>query len=168
MSLFVNIIEKIEAKVGHSLHPAVVSIPIGAWTVSAISEFLALMTKKSSFDDSAKISTAVGLAGASASLLTGLHDYSYIPKNRPSHSIATTHALGNITATALFATAFVLRIPCGNGKLTQTIARLLTFCGTIVIVYTGWLGGKLVEEQGEAVLPIIKEQNEAEKSQKAA
>jgi hypothetical protein len=34
------------------------------------------------------------------------------------------------------------------------------------VAYTGWLGGKLVEEQGEAVKPIIQQQNEAEKERK--
>jgi hypothetical protein len=45
---------------------------------------------------------------------------------------------------------------------------LPALAGSGTVAYTGWLGGKLVEEQGEAVKPIIEQQNEAEKKRKRA
>jgi uncharacterized membrane protein len=154
-------IEKVEAKVGHSLHPALVGIPIGAWVTSACSDLLAMSTADSAYDHAARVSMAVGLVGAGGSAITGLHDYSYIPKDRsPNHQIATTHALGNLIATSLFAASYVSRTRAMHrGRRPSALARSLGLIGTSLIAYAGWLGGKLVEELGEAVKPVMEQQS---------
>lgn len=164
----VKIIDDIEERLGHTPHPAIVAVPIGAWVASTIADGLAITTKKSAYDDAARISMAVGLVGAVGALLTGLHDFSYIPLDRePSHSIATQHGLVNIIATSLFATSYILRTRASQ-KTTRPpiLSRLLAFAGMGLVAYTGRLGGKLVQEQGESVKPIIAQQNEAEKERK--
>ena len=161
-------VEKVEEFIGHSPHPAIVAIPIGAWLTSSVADGFAIATKKTVYDDAARISMAVGLVGAVGAIITGLHDYGYIPKDRePSRSIATRHGWGNAVATSLFLTSYVLRARASQAKQKPSIfSRLLGLAGSGTVAYTGWLGGKLVEEQGEAVKPIIQQQNEAEKERK--
>ncbi|MBC7692222.1 MAG: DUF2231 domain-containing protein [Methylotenera sp.] len=161
-------IDKVEELIGHSPHPAIVAIPIGAWLTSTIADGFAIATKKTAYDDAARISMAVGLVGAVGAIVTGLHDYGYIPKARePSQSIATRHGWGNAVATSLFLISFVLRVRASQAKQSPSIfSRMLALAGSGTVAYTGWLGGKLVEEQGEGVKPIIQQQNEVENVRK--
>ena len=164
-----NAIEKVEAGIGHSPHPAIVALPLGAWTVAALCDALGLATGRKSFDDTARISMGIGLLGAAGAILTGLHDYSYIPRTRPTHAIATSHALLNVTATTLIASSFLARekkVFAGDCR-PSLAARALAFTGCGISLYSGWLGGNLVEGHGEAVKPVIRWQAEEEEREKA-
>lgn len=149
-------IDALETQLGHSPHLAIVAVPLGAFTVSAASDALALATGCERFDDAAEVSLAVGLVGTVGAAATGLRDYGKIPRTRqPSHRIATTHGLGNLAVGALFATSYALRLASRRRHERPAIAaRLLTLAGAGLATYTGWLGGKLVSELGEAVKPV--------------
>jgi len=161
-----GMIDKTEEVLGHSPHPAIIAVPLGAWTVSNISDGLAMVTGDRTYDDIARVSMAVGLIGAAGAVVTGLRDYSHIPKERPSHEVATTHALGNALAVSLVTASYVLRVrDHDRGRRTGLAARLLALTGGAISVYTGYLGGKLVEEMGESVKPMegrLKSQDRAD------
>jgi len=165
MDLIFNFLEKVEEKLGHSPHPAIVSLPIGAWTVSAFCDVLGLLTGRQVFNDTARISMGIGLAGAVGAVLTGIHDYSYIPRERPTHDIATSHALLNSTAATLFATSFIMRGRelAGEEASPSFAARAIALSGWGLSLYSAWLGGILVEGHGEAVKPVIRWQAEEER-----
>ena len=157
------VIDKTEELLGHSPHPAIVAVPLGAWTVSNICDGLALATGEKSYDDAARISMAIGLIGAAGAAVTGLRDYSYIPKDRPSHGVATTHGLGNALAASLVTASFIMRVRDHSaGRPTGLGTRLLALTGGGISVYTAWLGGKLVQEMGEGVKPVMDELSERE------
>ena len=152
----IGLVDKTEDLLGHSPHPAIVAVPIGAWTVSNICDGLALLTGNRRYDDAARLSMAIGLVGAAGAVVTGLRDYSYIPKERPSHAIATKHALGNAVVGTLYATSYVLRIrDQKSDRPTSLLARVLGLAGGGLSLYTAWLGGVLVEEHGEGVKPVM-------------
>jgi uncharacterized membrane protein len=155
-------IDKTEELLGHSPHPAIVMLPLGAWAVSNVCDGLGLLTGDERYDDAARVSMAIGLVGAAGAVLTGVRDYGYIPANRePSHSVATTHGLGNAVVGSLFATSYVLRSrDHAAGRRTGPLARLLALTGGALALYTAWLGGKLVEEYGEAVKPVMEQQDD--------
>jgi len=156
-----GLIDQIEKLLGHSPHPAIVTVPLGAWTVSNVCDGLAMATGDDRYDDAARVSMAIGLVGAAGSVVTGLRDYSYIPKDRPSHDIATRHALGNAVVSTLFATSYVLRSrEHASGRRTSNLARTLGIAGGALSLYTAWLGGVLVEEYGEAVKPVMEDQSD--------
>ena len=77
------VIDKVEELLGHSPHPAIVAVPLGAWTVSNVCDGLAMATGEDGYDNAARIRMAVGLVGAAGAAVTGLRDYSHIPKDRP-------------------------------------------------------------------------------------
>jgi uncharacterized membrane protein len=156
-----RLIDKTEELLGHSPHPAIVALPVGAWAVSNISDGLALLTGDERYDDAARISMGIGLVGAAAAAATGLRDYGYIPREKPSHEIATTHGLGNVLVGSLFTASYLLRtLDAQEGRRTSTTARLLGFAGGGLALYTAWLGGVLVHEQGEAVKPLMEHQDD--------
>lgn len=159
------LMDKAEELIGHSPHPAVVGLPIGAWTVSNICDGLAIATGNDRYDDVARVSMAIGLAGAAVAIVTGLRDYSHIERSKPSHEIATTHAIGNAVASSLIASSYVLRVrEHQRGERTGHLARLLALAGGGLSMYTAWLGGVLVQEYGEAVKPVIEEEKRREQS----
>ena len=51
MDFIFNLLEKVEEKFGHSPHPAIVGLPVGAWTVSAVCDLLGLITGRQAFND---------------------------------------------------------------------------------------------------------------------
>ena len=147
-------IDKVEDLMGHSPHPAIVTVPIGAFTVSNVCDGLAAATGEGSYDDAARISMAIGLVGTAAAALTGLRDYSRIPKDRgdDAHSIATQHGLGNGIVAALMVGSYILRSrDHAHDRPAGVASRVLGLTGGALTLYTAWLGGKLISEYGESV-----------------
>jgi uncharacterized membrane protein len=163
MDPFVGLIDRAEEKLGHSPHPMIVSLPLGAWCVSQTCDLLAVITGDRTYDDAARISMAIGLAGAAGAVVTGLRDYSFIPKHRPSHEVATRHALGNAVVGTLFTASYILRQrDRACGRPTGWLARLLGWTGGSLALYTAWLGGELVARYGEAVKPVMERLEKSE------
>ncbi len=157
-------VETIEHWLGHSPHPAIVTLPIGALAFSNFCDGLAMATGEEKYDDAARLSMAVGLVGAAGAVVTGLHDYSKIPVNRPSHDVATAHGLGNAVASSLFVASYVMRMNASARHERPSLAsRLLAVAGGSLVMYTAWLGGKLVEEMGEGVYPAMDRMTKEEK-----
>jgi len=158
-----TMIDQAEELIGHSPHPAIVAIPLGAWAVSNVCDALAMATGDEGYDTTARVSMGIGLVAAVGAAATGIRDYSFIPESRPSHGVATRHGLGNALAGSLYATSFALRLRDHRaGRPTSPLARALACCGGGVALYTAWLGGKLVEEYGEAVKPVMDERSREE------
>jgi uncharacterized membrane protein len=151
-----DLIDATEDLLGHSPHPAIVTVPIGAWVASNVCDLLGLLTGRRRYDDAARLSMAVGLVGAAGAVATGLRDYGHIPTDRPSHAVATQHALGNSVVGSLFVASYVLRQRDHlSDRRPRLAARLLALAGGGLALYTAWLGGVLVEEYGEGVKPVL-------------
>jgi uncharacterized membrane protein len=161
------VIDKTEELLGHSPHPAIVAVPLGAWTVTNICDGMAMASGDHAYDDAARISLAIGLVGAAGAAITGLRDYSYIKQDQPSHEVATTHGLANALATSLMAASFILRAKDhASNRRASLGSRLLAMAGGGISVYSAWLGGKLVQEMGEAVKPVMEQREADEKAEK--
>jgi uncharacterized membrane protein len=72
-----------------------------------ICDTIGMLSGDDRFDDVARIIMAIGLAGAA---VTGIRDYGFIPKDRPSHDVATSHGLGNALVGTLFAASYIARV----------------------------------------------------------
>ena len=131
-------------------------MPLGSWALSNIADGLALATGDDRYDDAARLGLGVGLAGAAVAVVTGLRDYAKIDRDRPSHEVATRHALGNAVVASLMTASFVLRVRDeAAGRRSGLAARMLSLAGGGLSLYTAWLGGVLVENLGEAVKPVM-------------
>lgn len=116
--------------IGHPLHPILKDLPIGGWTMAAVFDAL-------SIERASDISVAVGLAGALASAVTGLADWS--DTNGRARRIGMLHAAVNVSATALYATSLVARM---TGHRMTGIRFAYTGYG--VMLFGAYLGGHLV------------------------
>jgi len=124
---------------GEPLHAVVKDVPIGAWTVAMIFDALSQIGSSREFGRAADASIAIGLAGAACSAATGVTDWSDV--NPPARRTGLIHGLLNLSATALFATSFILR-----KKKSRAGGRLIATLGYAVMAYASHLGGKLVYE----------------------
>ena len=115
---------------GHALHPVLTDIPVGAWTT-------ALVLDLAGQEDAADLAVGLGLAGALASAVTGITDWS--ETDGPGKSIGLLHGLLNVAATGFYTASLIARR--GNSR-KQGIA--LSLAGYAIASASAYLGGHLV------------------------
>jgi nitrite reductase/ring-hydroxylating ferredoxin subunit/uncharacterized membrane protein len=126
----------------HPLHPALIPFPFAFLTGAMLFDLAGVFFGASRLSLTAAHLTLAGIGAGLVAAIPGVVDYVYsVPPNSSGKARATRHALGNVTALALFALAFALR----NADWTATAATMLVqVAGAIVLGYAGWLGGTLV------------------------
>jgi nitrite reductase/ring-hydroxylating ferredoxin subunit/uncharacterized membrane protein len=122
---------------GHPLHPMLTDIVVGAWSLGALLDVLSLSQKSSAAERIADQLNLIGTLTAVPTALSGLADYSTIPRSSVEHG--TLHGLINATAQALHVLSLVRR---WRGDRGAGIA--LGMAGTSLVTFGGWLGGELV------------------------
>jgi nitrite reductase/ring-hydroxylating ferredoxin subunit/uncharacterized membrane protein len=122
---------------GHPLHPALVSVPVGAWTTALAFDALESMTSRRELRAGADAAVGLGLLGAVASAATGLADWSEIDAR--AKKIGALHGALNVAATALYATSWVLR----RRKKQRSTAVALSMIGFAIANTSAWIGGHL-------------------------
>jgi len=64
--------------IGHPLHPAVATVPVGAWTAAVALDVVDMLSPRpAGFRDATRLTVGVGVAGSAAAALTGLADWQY-------------------------------------------------------------------------------------------
>jgi nitrite reductase/ring-hydroxylating ferredoxin subunit/uncharacterized membrane protein len=123
---------------GHPLHPVFTDLPLGAWTTALALD--AAAKGDPGMRRAATFAMGVGLAGAIGAAVTGLTDWS--ETDGRSRRAGLIHGLLNVTATALFATAFALR-----RKDSHDGGRTCAWTGYTIALGAAYLGGDLVYRQ---------------------
>lgn len=118
---------------GHSAHPMLVQIPIGAWVSAGWLDCLPRTER------SATVLTAVGIASALPALAAGLVDYGALDPR--AKRIATVHAAANTLSLACQIASLRDRM---TGRLRR--GQWIGFAGTITLAVGGVLGGHLAHE----------------------
>src|SRR5262249_4489689 len=119
---------------GHPLHPALVSVPLGAWTVAAIFDIIELTAGRGKVDIAEK-AIGIGVFGALAAALPGLTDWSEVDGR--AKRIGLVHGLLNITAVGLYTASLMTR------KQSRTTSIALSLTGLAAALASGYLGGHL-------------------------
>jgi nitrite reductase/ring-hydroxylating ferredoxin subunit/uncharacterized membrane protein len=124
---------------GHPLHAAVVTVPVGAWTAAAIFDLLGE-------DRAADLALGLGLVGAAGAAITGAAQWQDVTKQEQPRRVGTLHALLNYTATGLMAGSWLLR---RQGRRQEGI--VLSTLGVGIAAASAWLGGELAYDLGIGV-----------------
>ncbi|MGN6186310.1 MAG: DUF2231 domain-containing protein [Thermoanaerobaculia bacterium] len=119
---------------GHPLHPALVELPIGAWTLAAIFDSIEVAGggRRTRIADQA---IAVGVLGALGSAVAGITDWS--ETDGRAKRIGLTHGVLNVTATALYGLSLLLR------RRSRSTGISVGFLAFGVAMSAGFLGGHL-------------------------
>src|SRR5262249_19796883 len=120
---------------GHPLHPAVTDVPLGAWTVGVIADWLAIVTGRVS-PQVGDIALVVGLLGALLAALSGFTDFhdTYGHERRT----ALTHGLTMTTVVVVDAVSLALRAWAGpQGHLWAVVLASLALALALAGAYVG-------------------------------
>jgi nitrite reductase/ring-hydroxylating ferredoxin subunit/uncharacterized membrane protein len=122
---------------GHPAHPAVVAVPIGAWTLTSVFD-------ATGDTDAASTAQAVGILTALPAAATGASDW--LSTAGAERRVGLVHAVLNYTALSLHAASWWQR---RRGR--HRAAALLALSGTSFVGAAGWLGGHLAYALGVGV-----------------
>jgi uncharacterized membrane protein len=126
---------------GHPLHPAVVAVPIGAFTVTLVADLVRLAGHDPAWGDTARGALLVGIAGALLAAVLGFIDYFAVTMSEAGFRVARRHMILNLIGVALFATSYWLRHTAPEG---WSVAGFATSTLALMIAgVAGWLGGEL-------------------------
>src|SRR5438270_3726051 len=129
---------------GHSLHPVLTDVPLGAWSGTMLLDLAWLRNEDEGIARSADLTVALGLLGASGAAVTGLTDWSDL--DGTDRRVGLLHGLLNVSVTLTYLSSFVLRL---LGKRRPGIA--LATAGYVTSLFSAYLGGELVFAKGIAV-----------------
>lgn len=124
---------------GHPLHPAVVTMPIGFWTTTML---LDLMGEEKVADLSLKLGTVSALAAAASGAAQWQDTYNLEKPRR----LGALHASLNIAATTLYGASWVAR---ARGSRGVGVALSTTAFG--MANFSAWIGGDLSYDLGIGV-----------------
>lgn len=125
---------------GHSLHPLLTDLPIGAWTSATVLDVVG----GSDTDAAADLLIGVGLLAAVPTVAAGLSDWS--DTHGGEQRVGLLHAASNGAAAALYATSLWAR---KRGRRATGVS--LALAGAAVTMVGGYLGGHLSLSLGVGV-----------------
>ena len=122
---------------GHPLHPVLVNVPIGAWTVALVFDALEGLGGNEDLAAGADTAIGIGILGALGAAVTGAADWS--ETGGRSERIGLVHALLNVVATGLYTASWIAR-----RKRRRDTGVALSMLGFAVGSASAYLGGHLV------------------------
>jgi uncharacterized membrane protein/nitrite reductase/ring-hydroxylating ferredoxin subunit len=137
---------------GHPLHPALVHFPIGLFVLSLALDIASYFGVNPNGLFRASIYTlGLGITMGTLAALTGLIDRSDIRLDHPARKTATLHMVLNLASLGLFGINFLLRLGQRDLPVIPLTYLLLSLIGVGMILFSGYLGGTMVYNDGIAV-----------------
>lgn len=137
---------------GHPIHPMMIIFPAGLFSIAVICDIIYLITGNGVFATIAFYDIAGGIIGGLIAALFGFIDFLAIPSGTRAKHVGLLHGLGNLLITVLFIISWLIRLNAMN-NIPPTIALIFSFLGIIILLFTAWLGGELVDRLGVGVTP---------------
>ena len=133
---------------GHPIHPMLVPIAIGGFILSFIFDIVCLRSTNPEVWGTVAYYTMIGgIVGALLAAIFGFVDLMSLPSGY-TKKIGITHMVINLTVVVLFIASAYMRheshSPAGTPFILSVVAILL-------LLVSGWLGGKMVFEAGVGV-----------------
>jgi nitrite reductase/ring-hydroxylating ferredoxin subunit/uncharacterized membrane protein len=124
---------------GHPLHPALVSLPLGFWTSTAVLDLAGL-------DRGADLSLRLGLLSALGAAASGAAQWQDTQELVKPRRLGVLHATLNMAAVALYGTSWGLR-----ARGSRTAGVTVAMAGLAIVNVSAWLGGDLAYDLGIGV-----------------
>lgn len=132
---------------GHPIHPMLVPIAIGCFIFSFASDLIGMATGAAEpWTMLAYYTMAGGIIGALAAAIFGFVDLLSLPSGY-TKSIGIKHMLINLTVVVIYVVNAFMRHGGAHGGLVF----VLSVVTILLLLVSGWLGGKMVYEAGVGV-----------------
>jgi len=136
-----------------NFHPLLVHFPIALIVVIVILDFLAIITRKKLFTDTATLATYFAAVGGALAVVSGLFAEETVWHTEAAHELIETHevfgliSLGIIVVLAIFRLAFRDKLSGG----LKWVAFVIALAGAGTVAYGSYLGGEMVYRHGTGV-----------------
>jgi uncharacterized membrane protein len=135
---------------GHPIHPMLIPFPLGLLSTAVVFDIIYLVTDNGKWAEISYWMIAAGIIGGLLASPFGWIDWFAIPAGTRAKSIGLTHGLGNAVVLVLFAASWLIR-RADEVTDPSLFAIILGFIGVTLALFTGWLGGELVDRLGVGV-----------------
>jgi nitrite reductase/ring-hydroxylating ferredoxin subunit/uncharacterized membrane protein len=122
----------------HPLHPVLIHVPVGAWTVAMVLDALDGIGGQKELRAASDAAIGLGLLGAAGAALTGLTDWS--DTDGRARRVGLVHGLLNVAAAALYTGSWILR----KRRRSRATGLSLSMLGYAIVSASAYLGGHLV------------------------
>jgi uncharacterized membrane protein len=123
--------------------------PLGLLAMAVVFDLLAFGLSQGYWSEIAYWMIAAGVVTGLLAAPFGAIDWFAIPSGTRAKRIGGVHGIGNVLVVLLFAVSWLMR---GDAPATPGgVALTLSFAGGCLALFTGWLGGELVDRLGVGV-----------------
>lgn len=137
---------------GDPTHPAVVHFPLALYPATVLFDVLALTRGDGSlYTHGAFILILAATAMAVVAMVTGFAELLDIRPDARAWKLAITHMSVQLTAATVLIVSLLLRLGHVDDARPPLAAIILTVAGTLILFVGGWLGGRMVFQQGVGV-----------------
>lgn len=136
---------------GHPIHQMLIVFPLGLLAMALVFDIIHLATGVGYWSEVAYWMIAAGIVGGLLAAPFGLIDWLAIPAGTRAKRIGAWHGAGNLIVVLLYAASWWFRRSAPAEPVM--LAYLLSFCGGVIALVTGWLGGELVDRLAVGVDP---------------
>jgi uncharacterized membrane protein len=134
---------------GHPIHPMLVPIALGCWIFSFAADLIMLATGNANPWSTLAYYTMIGgILGALAAAVPGLVDLLSLPAGY-TKSIAVKHMSINLLVVGIY--IFNAWTRAGAQPGASKLPLILSVVTILMLLVSGWLGGKMVYEAGVGV-----------------
>jgi uncharacterized membrane protein len=128
---------------GHPIHQMLIVFPLGLLAMAVIFDLLALGFGDGYWSEIAYWMIAAGVVTGLLAAPFGFIDWIAIPAGTRAKRIGAIHGIGNVLVVIMFALSWLMR---GDApRAPETLALALSFAAGALALFTGWLGGELVD-----------------------
>lgn len=134
---------------GHPIHQMLVPLPFGLLAMAVVFDILSWAFGSAMWAQVAYWMIASGVVTGLIAAPFGFIDWLAVPPRTRAKRIGAVHGIGNLFVIVLFAMSWARR---GGGDIYLDIyATALAVLGGALALFTGWLGGELVDRLGVGV-----------------
>ena len=134
---------------GHPVHTILIVFPLGLLATAVIFDVAYLATGTAYLSEVAYCMIVAGLLGGLVAAPFGLLDWLAIPAGTRAKRIGALHGMGNAIVVLLFVVSWYVRSRAAGPP--AALAYVFSFLGVGLALWTGWLGGELVNRLGVGV-----------------
>ena len=130
---------------GHPIHPMLIPFPIAFFIGALVTDIVLAATYDPFWARMSFYLICAGLAMAALAALAGLTDFLGDRLLRTAGT-ALHHMLGNVTVVMLEIVSLIVRVGPHHAASALPWGLVISAVVTLLLVYTGWLGGRMVYE----------------------
>lgn len=128
---------------GHPVHQMLIVFPLGLLAMALVFDVATLLQGEAHWADTAFWMIGAGVITGLLAAPFGFIDWLAIPSGTRAKRIGALHGAGNVVVVLLYAAGWFVRF--NTPAAPPVLALVLEFSGGILALFTGWLGGELVD-----------------------